>query len=224
MQVLFGREVAAPAPLRVLVSSTAGLDDLLVGRKVVGKLLEGLLSELGVLPEVRSKVAVEHLEGRKGGLREVAQGGRGSRRGGEAIGNASVLQDLLRGGGRNDASTTGGGHEADVHRAALAVDLVGHSVGQTDLTTPVAAAHGHHVHLGREDGTTDSVGHLLAHLDAEADVAVEVADQHEGLEARALTGARLLLNRLHLEDLILELAGARRAEEEVNDLVLLDGH
>jgi hypothetical protein len=40
------------------------------------------------------------------------------------------------------------------------------------------------------------------------------------LEARALSGARLLLHGHDLHDLVLE----RGAQEELDDLVLLDGH
>ena len=209
--------------LRVLVSGTAGLDGLLVGQ-IIGELLEWLLSVLGILPEIGGQVTVQHLERGEGGLGEVTKGGRRARRRGEAIVDASVLEDLLRGGSRNDTSTTGGRHEADMHRATLAVDLVGHSVGQADLAAPITAANGDNLHLGREDATTDGVGHLLARLDTETNVAVEVADEHEGLEASTLTGRGLLLNGLHLENLVLELASAGDAEEILHDLVLLDGH
>ena len=91
---------------------------------------------------------------------------------GEAVSDASVLQDLLGNGRSDETSTTGSRHHADVHRATLAVDLVRHGVGKTDVTTPVATAHRDNLHLGIEDSTTDRVGYLLAHLDAETNVTV----------------------------------------------------
>lgn len=51
-----------------------------------------------------------------------------------------------------------------------------------------------------------------------ANVAVLVTNNDDGLEARALTGARLTLHGRDLHDLILELV----LEEVVNDLRLLD--
>ena len=89
-----------------------------------------------------------------------------------------------------------------------------------DLVAPGAAADGHDGHHGRDDGPADGRGDLLGALDAEADVAVGVADADEGLEARALARARLLLDGHDLHDLVLE----GRAEEALDDLVLLDGH
>lgn len=115
---------------RILVRGTGGLDDLLVAQ-VIRKLLERRLSEFGVLPEGRLEVSVQDLEGEERGLGEVAQthGHAAGLR--EAVGDAGVGQDLLRNGGCHDAGTTGRRHQADVHRAALAVDLVGHRVGKT---------------------------------------------------------------------------------------------
>lgn len=183
--------------------------------------LEGLLGELGLLPEVGSKVTVEPAEGIESGLGEVSKSSGSSRRGGEAVGNTSVLEDPLGGGGSDNAGTAGSRHKANVHRAALAVDLVGHSVGQTDLLTPIATTDGHNLELSSEDSTADGVGNLLADLDTETNVAIEVTNEHEGLETGTLTGTSLLLHRLHLHNLILELVGARGSEEVVNDLVLL---
>jgi hypothetical protein len=116
--------------LRKLVRGTGGLDDLLVAQ-VIRKLLERRLAELGVLPEGGLEVSVQDLEREERGLGEVAQthGHAAGLR--EAVGDAGVGQDLFRHGGRHDPGTTGRGHQADVHRAALAVDLVGHRVGKT---------------------------------------------------------------------------------------------
>jgi hypothetical protein len=48
-------------------------------------------------------------------------------------------------------------------------------------------------------------------------MSIVVADGNEGLEAGALTGARLLLDGHDLQDLVLESG----AQEEVNDFELL---
>merc|ERR1740130_1547649 len=122
-----------------------------------------------------------------------------------------------------DEVTTGGGSTAGLCEAILHTSvlehLVGHSVVLGHLGTPVTTHDGHDVDLGVDDGTADGGGNLLGGLDAEADVAVEVADNDEGLEAVAGTSSGLLLHRHDLHDLILE-----SGEEEVDDLVLLDGH
>jgi hypothetical protein len=49
--------------------------------------------------------------------------------------------------------------------------------------------------------TADGGGHLLGALDAQADVAVVVANHHKRLEAGALACPRLLLHRHDLHDL-----------------------
>lgn len=66
-------------------------------------------------------------------------------------------------------------------RAHLAGDLGRHGVRLADLVPPVATANRHDVQLGGDDGTADGGGHLLRALNAEADVAVEVAHNDEGL-------------------------------------------
>lgn len=116
-------------------------------------------------------------------------------------------------------STTGRRDEAHGHAAALSRHLCGYGVWLADLVTPVTAADGDDGHLGRDDRATDGGGDLLGALDAEAAVAVVVADDDKGLEARALAGAGLLLYGHDLHDLVLE--GA--AEELLDDLVLLHG-
>ena len=63
---------------------------------------------------------------------------------------------------------------------------------------------------GKDDGTMDGRDHLLGALDAEADVAVAVADDDKGLEAGALAGARLLLHGGYLHHLVLEQEQLRR--------------
>mmetsp|Transcript_40036 Transcript_40036/g.128063 ORF Transcript_40036/g.128063 Transcript_40036/m.128063 type:complete len:232 (-) Transcript_40036:14-709(-) len=93
-------------------------------------------------------------------------------------------------------------------------------MGLANGVTPVPTADRDNLQLGEDDGTADGGGNLLGALDAEADVAVEVTDNDEGLEAGALTGTGLLLHGHNLHHLVLE----GSAEEELDDLVLLDGH
>ena len=133
---------------------------------------------------------------------------------------ARHLQHLLRRARRDDARAARRGDQAHGDGAALARNLGRHGVHAADLVPPVAAADGHHRHLGGDDRAADGGRDLLRALDAEADVPVGVADAHEGLEARALAGARLLLDRHDLHDLVLE----GGPQEVFDDLVLLDGH
>ena len=151
-------------------------------------------------------------------LHEVAKSLGGATGRGEDILNASELQHLLGHARGDDAGTPGGGHHAHCDGAALAGDLARHGVRLADLVPPVAPPDGHDRELGEDDGAADGGGHLLGALDPEPDVAVAVADDDEGLEARALPGARLLLHRRDLHDLVLE-----PGEEGLHDLVLLDG-
>jgi len=92
-------------------------------------------------------------------------------------------------------------------------------VWETDLVSPVSTKDWNNGELGLHDGTTDSGGHLLGALHAEADMTVHVTNDDEGLELHALTSGGLLLHRLDLHDLIL-----KSREEEVDDAALLDGH
>ena len=101
---------------------------------------------------------------------------------------------------------------------ALAALLGGEGVRKTEVGTPVTATDGDDAELGDDDGGADSGSDFLGGLDAEADVALGVANEHNGLESGSLTGAGLLLHGLDLHDLILELG-----QEEVDNLVLLDG-
>jgi hypothetical protein len=91
-------------------------------------------------------------------------------------------------------------------------------VGSTQVGAPVAATDGDDAQLGDDDGGADGGGNLLGGLDAQADVALGVTNDDDGLEAGALTGTGLLLDGLDLHNLILELG-----QEVVDNLVLLDG-
>jgi len=81
---------------------------------------------------------------------------------------------------------------------ALAALLAGQRVRLTEVGAPVAAADGDDGELGDDDGGADSGRDFLGGLDAEADVALRVADDDDGLEACALTGTGLLLDGLDL--------------------------
>ena len=128
------------------------------------------------------------------------------------------LEHALGRRGGDNAGTSGRRDELDVDGRALAAELGGDGVGLSELCAPVPAADGDDAELCEDNGAADGGGHLLCALDAQAEVPVKVANGDKRLEARALTGARLLLHRHDLHDLVLELG-----EEQVDDLVLFDG-
>ena len=86
----------------------------------------------------------------------------------------------------------------DRDRATLAALLGRDGVRHTEVGTPVASPDGNHAQLGDDDGCADSRSDFLGGLDPQADVALRVANDDNGLEARSLTGAGLLLDRLDL--------------------------
>ena len=90
-------------------------------------------------------------------------------------------------------------------------------MGLADLVAPEASSDGDDGQLGQDYGAADGGGHFLGALDAQADVAVVVANGHESLEPRPLTGTGLLLDGHDLQHLVLESG----AQEEVDDLELL---
>lgn len=88
----------------------------------------------------------------------------------------------------------------------------------TEVGTPVSSSDWDNGELGDDDGGADGGRDFLGGLDTKTNVALGVTDDNNGLEAGTLTGTGLLLDGLDLHDLILELG-----QEEVDDLVLLDG-
>eukprot|EP00262_Sarcandra_glabra_P013987 TRINITY_DN398_c0_g2_i1.p3 TRINITY_DN398_c0_g2~~TRINITY_DN398_c0_g2_i1.p3 ORF type:complete len:110 (+),score=14.56 TRINITY_DN398_c0_g2_i1:573-902(+) len=88
-----------------------------------------------------------------------------------------------------------------------------------DLVPPVPPPNGNNRKFREYNRAANCGGDFFAALDAEADVAVAVADDDEGLEAGALAGARLFLDGHNFHDLVLELG----AEEGFDDLVFFDG-
>jgi hypothetical protein len=71
-------------------------------------------------------------------------------------------------------------------------------VREAEVGAPVTTPHGDHAELSDDDGRADSRRDFLGGLDAETDVALGVANDDNGLEPGALTGAGLLLDGLDL--------------------------
>jgi hypothetical protein len=69
----------------------------------------------------------------------------------------------------------------------------------SEIAAPVSATNGNDAQLGDDDSGADCSGDFLGRLDAEADVALRVSDDDDGLESSTLTGARLLLDGLDLK-------------------------
>lgn len=139
---------------------------------------------------------------------------------GVAIRDTSHGQQLGGDRSSNKTRTTGGRHEAHADGTALSGELARDSVGLSEGGTPVATADRDDGSLGKSNSAADGVGNFARALDAEANVAVAVADGNEGLEARTLTGRGLLLDGHDLKDFVLE---ALDIEDSVNDFGLLDG-
>lgn len=209
--ILITREIQNKT--RLVSSGLAGGNGEVVGELVVRSLANG-----DDVPEVGGLELVGLGEGSNGSLEEVALGGGVTLGLGVAVLDTGELEHALGSGGSDNAGTAGSGDETAHDGARLAGDLHGDGVGLSDVRTPVAATDGDDRELGEDDGTADGTGDLLGALDTETDVAVEVTDSDEGLEAGALTGGGLLLNGHDLHNLVLE-----GGEEEVDDLVLLDG-
>merc|ERR1719483_891382 len=192
---------------------------MVVLRQEVCELLVGRLGEDSLLPEVGGEVTVGLGNGSVGCLGKVSECSSGALGRGVAILNSSHLEELLGDGSGDDASSTRSRDESHPNAAALASHLAGHSVGLAKLRSPETAPHGNDGELGHDDGAADGGGNFLAALHAEPDVAVVVADGHEGLEPSPLSSPGLLLDGHDLENLVLQ----GRSKEQVNDLVLLDG-
>jgi hypothetical protein len=169
-----------------------------------------------------------HLGGKEGvGLGQSLVDGNGKISSGAGVSSGgrvhvldtSHVQQLLGDKGSHDTRSTGSGDEAHTDGTALAGDLAGHSVGSALVVSPVSSAHRDAVHLGVDDGTANSSGDLLGSLKSKTEVSVSVADGNVGLKSGALTSGGLLLHGHDLHNLVAE----SRAEEVIDDLVLLDG-
>merc|ERR1719440_1665307 len=188
-------------------------------RKVVGELLVRGRDEAGVLPEIGREVSVQLPDAEEGGLHEVTESLRGATRRGVTVLDTGVLENLLRHVSSDNAGTLGRRDETHANGTALGRNLDRDGVRSSDLVTPVSTTDRDDGHLGGDDGAADGGRHLLGSLHAETKVALVVTDDHESLEAGALTSTGLLLHGHDLHHLVLELL----AKEKVKDLVLLDG-
>lgn len=68
----------------------------------------------------------------------------------------------------------------------------------TQVGTPVASPDGQDAELGDDDGGADGGRDFLGGLDTQANVALRVTDDDDGLEAGALAGTGLLLDGFDL--------------------------
>lgn len=95
---------------------------------------------------------------------------------------------------------------SDSNRAALAALFRRQRVWVTERRAPVPSPNRQDAQLGDYDGGADGGRYFFGGLDAETDVAFGVADDDDGFEPGALTGAGLFLYGLDLESHRWELA------------------
>jgi hypothetical protein len=184
----------------------------------VAVLLERRPCESGLAPQVGGKESVCVGNSDEGGLQCVLKGLGGTGGGSVSVLDTSQLQETLDSGRGNETGTAGSGNETDGDGTALAGLLGGERVRLTKVGTPVTTTDGDDGELGDDDGSADGGRDFLGGLDTETNVALGVTDDNDSLEAGTLTSTGLLLDGLDLHDLVLELG-----EEEVDNLVLLDG-
>lgn len=134
--------------------------------------------------------------------------------------NTRHVQKLLGDQRCNDTRTSGGRNQTNTDGAAFAGYLAGHGVGLANVETPVASADRDEIHLGVDDGTTNSNGDFFATFAAEADVAVSITYGDVALEASALTSRSLLLNGHDFHDFV----SKGGSKQSINDLVFLDSN
>lgn len=171
-----------------------------------------------VCPEVRGEDTVGLGDGLEGCLDEVTHCRSLSGRLCVAVLDTSQLDHTLGSWGGDDTSTSWGGDKSAHDRGSLTRHLHGDGVWLTQWVTPVTTSDGDDGKLGQDNGSSDGTSDFLCALDTETQVTVKVTNGDKGLESGTLTGTGLLLDRHDLHDLVLELG-----EEEVDDLVLLDG-
>jgi hypothetical protein len=191
---------------------------LLLLSKEVGVLLEGSLGKSSVLPHVRGEVTVAAADSIEGSHGKVTTGLGGTLRGSVNILDTGKLQDLLGNRSSDDTSTTRSRNKTHTDGTALASELHGDGVRETDVVTPVSTTDRDDSKLGDLDSRADSSGNFLSALVTNTNVTVAITNDDVGLEAGTLTGRSLLLNRGETHDLILKIR-----KEVINDLVFLDG-
>lgn len=163
-------------------------------------LLQRTSDELGLLPQVGGQESVGVADGHEGRLEGVLEGLGASRRRGVGVLHTGQLQQSLDGGRGDEAGSSGRGDQTDGDGAAFAGLLGGQRVRLTEVGAPVASSDGEDGEFGDDDGGADGGRDFLRGLDAETDVALAVANDHDGLESGTLTGAGLLLDGFDLEE------------------------
>ena len=147
------------------------------------------------------------------------------------------MQEFLRNGRRHNASSTRSGNQTHDSRPTFPrnlhqdyfpkppdddvknpPNLARDSVRTSELISPITLSNGYDGELGERDGSSNCRRHFLRTLDAQAEMPISIADRDERLEARALSGASLLLNGHDLENFVFESA----AEKEIDDLGFLN--
>ena len=99
----------------------------------------------------------------------------------------------------------------------VVTNLAWHSMGLTDLVTPVTTAHRNDWQFGKDNGTTNSCCYLLRALHTKTNMSIAVSNGNKGLEACTLSCSGLFLHWHDFENFIFK----GSPKEEVNDLVLL---
>ena len=88
-----------------------------------------------------------------------------------------------------------------------------------NLVTAIASPHRNHRKLREDDPTSNSSRNLLRAFHSQPHVSVTISDNDKGLEPSPLTSSGLFLDMHDFHDLVFQ----RSTDEEVYDLVLLDG-
>merc|ERR1719495_461442 len=153
-----------------------------------------------------------------GGLGEVSESASRSLGRGVAVINTSHLEQFLRYRSRHDTSSTWCRNQSHPDRTTLPRQLTRHSVRLSDLVPPESSPDRYDGQFGHNDGTTDGSGNLFAAFHSKTNVSIVISDGNKSLEPSPLSSTSLFLHGHDLQDLILE----RGADEQVNDLVLLD--
>jgi len=186
-------------------------------------LLERRLDEGSRSPHIRGEESVRRTKSIVARLDGVTLGTGVTLGAREDISDTSEGHHLLSRRGTDNTGTTWSWDETHGDRTTLTGALHRDGVWGSELGTPITTADRDQVDLGVEDSTTDGCGDLLAGLPAKTDVTVTVTNSDEALEASALTGGGLLLDRGDPHDIILERdLTFTFTEHMINDLVLLD--
>lgn len=157
---------------------------------------------VGSGPEIGGKESVGVGNSNETGLNEVLSGTGATGGASVHIIDTSELQDLLWDGGSDKTSTSGGRGQLEADGTTLTGGLASDGMDITNLVTPVTSSYGNKLKFGANKGSLNGNLDLLGELDAETDVTGVVTDNDNSLEAGALTGFGLLLDRHDLHDLV----------------------